>query len=92
EQVGLTGITPETEPTAAQLADITDFVRTHDVDTIYYETLVSPDVAQTVANATGASTAQLDPLEGLTDQSAGDNYLEVMRANLDALVQGLGCT
>jgi zinc transport system substrate-binding protein len=92
EQVGLTGITPETEPTAAQLADITDFVRAHDVDTIYYETLVSPGVAQTVANATGASTAQLDPLEGLTDQSAGDNYLEVMRANLDALVQGLGCT
>ena len=92
EQVGLTGITPETEPTPAQLADITDFVRAHDVKTIYYETLVSPDVAQTVANATGASTAQLDPLEGLTDQSAGDNYLEVMRANLEALVKGLGCT
>ena len=92
EQVGLTGITPETEPTPAQLADITDFVRAHDVKTIYYETLVSPDVAQTVANASGASTAQLDPLEGLTDQSAGDNYLEVMRANLEALVKGLGCT
>ena len=92
EQVGLTGITPESEPTAAQLADISDFVRVHDVKTIYYETLVSPDVAQTVGNATGASTAQLDPIEGLTDQSAGDNYLEVMQTNLDALVKGQGCT
>lgn len=92
EQVGLTGITPETEPTPAQLADVTDFVRAHNVTTIFYETLVSPDVAQTVADATGASTAQLDPLEGLTDQSAGDNYLEVMKANLDALRKGLGCT
>jgi zinc transport system substrate-binding protein len=92
EQVGLTALTPETEPTATELADVTDFVRSHDVTTIFYETLVSPDVAQTVADATGASTAQLDPLEGLTDQSAGDNYFQVMHANLGALRKGLGCS
>jgi zinc transport system substrate-binding protein len=92
EQVGLTGLTPETEPTPTELADVTDFVREHDVSTIFYETLVSPDVADTVANATGATTALLDPLEGLTDQSAGDDYFGVMAANLQALREGLACT
>jgi zinc transport system substrate-binding protein len=92
KQVGLTGLTPETEPTATDLAKIADFVRAHDVTTIFYETLVSPDVAQTVADATGTTIAQLDPLEGLTDQSAGNDYLQVMASNLDALREGLGCS
>jgi zinc transport system substrate-binding protein len=92
EQVGLTGLTPETEPTPAELAAVTDFVRQHHVGTIFYETLVSPDVAETVARATGATTAVLDPIEGLTDQSAGSDYLEIMASNLTAIQKGLGCS
>lgn len=92
EQVGLTGLTPETEPTATDLATVTDFVNEHDVGTIFYESLVSPDVAQTVADATGAGTAMLDPVEGLTAESAGEDYLGVMRSNLETLRQGLGCS
>jgi zinc transport system substrate-binding protein len=91
EQVGLTGLTPETEPTPSDLADLTDFVRDNDVQTIFYETLVSPDVAETVARATGARTAVLDPIEGLTDASSGDDYLSIMDDDLQALRQGLDC-
>ena len=36
----------------------------NDVSTIYYETLVSSAVAETLATSTGASTAVLDPLRG----------------------------
>ena len=92
QQVGITGLTPETEPSPQQLAAVADFVRENDVSTIYYETLVSPDVADTLANSTGASTAVLDPLEGLSDDAAGDDYFSVMRANLKALTSGLSCT
>jgi zinc transport system substrate-binding protein len=90
-QVGISGLSPEDEPTPAQLAQVTDFVRDNQVSTIYFETLVSPDVAETVAQETGASTAVLDPLEGLTDASAGDDYPEVMRANLETLRAGQSC-
>jgi len=62
-----------------RLATVTDFVREHQVRTIYYETLVSPAVAETVAKETGARTAVLDPLEGLTTESDGHDYLAVMR-------------
>ncbi|MCZ3389682.1 MAG: metal ABC transporter substrate-binding protein [Actinomycetia bacterium] len=91
EQVGLTGLSPDTEPNPQELATVTEFVADNDVQTIFYETLVSPDVAETVANATGASTDVLDPLEGLTDSSQGDDYLQVMESNLANIKAGLPC-
>ena len=90
-QVGITGLTPEAEPSPADLSAVTDFVRAGGVSTIYYETLLSPDIAQTVANETGARTSVLDPLEGLTEQSRGEDYLDVMRANLASLKTGQPC-
>lgn len=90
-QVGITGLTPEAEPTAGQLAEVTAFVKDNDVRTIYFETLVSPDVAETVASEAGAETAILDPLEGLNDESQGSDYPEVMRSNLKNLQAGQPC-
>ena len=91
EQVGITGLVPEEEPSPLELAAVSDFVRANGVRTIYYETLVSPAVAETVAQETGAETAVLDPLEGLTEESAGDDYIDVMRTNAQTLQRGQGC-
>lgn len=91
-QVGITGLTPEDEPKPSDLAAVTAFVRMHKVRTIYYETLVSPAIAETVAAETGARTAVLDPIEGLTDDSQGSDYLEVMRANLASIRKGQPCS
>jgi zinc transport system substrate-binding protein len=90
-QVGITGISPEAEPDPRSLAAVATFVREHHVSTIYSETLVSPAVARTVARETGATTAVLDPIEGLTNASAGRDYLQVMRSNLAVLRKGQGC-
>ncbi len=90
-QVGLTGLSPEQEPSPATLAKAAAFVRRHDVHTIYYETLVSPALARTLAGETGADVGVLDPVEGLTDRSAGTDYLGVMRSNLTALAKGQDC-
>jgi zinc transport system substrate-binding protein len=91
-QVGITGLSPEAEPDAKTIAKVTDFVRANDVTTIYYETLVSPAVAKTVAAETGARTTVLDPIEGISDASAAQDYLGVMRANLAALRAGQPCS
>jgi zinc transport system substrate-binding protein len=91
EQVGIAGLSPNDEPSPADLADLTEFVADNDVKTIYFETLVSPAVAETLATETGASTAMLDPLEGLTDESNGEDYLAVMRSNLASLQAGQPC-
>ena len=90
-QIGITGLSPDAEPSPRALAEAARFVRANDVSTVFYETLVSPDIARTVARETGARTAVLDPVEGLTDTSAGTDYVSVMRANVAALAKALEC-
>lgn len=91
-QHGISGLSPEVEPTASQLKAVSDLVRAKGVTTIYQETMVEPEFAQTVAAATGARLATLDPLEGITSESAGRDYFEVMRNNLQTLKQGQECS
>jgi zinc transport system substrate-binding protein len=90
-QVGITGISPDAEPQPDDLARVTDFVRRNQVRTIYSEALVSPAIARTVAGETGVRTAVLDPVEGLTTDSEGEDYLAVMRSNLAHLREGQPC-
>ncbi|MGI8625659.1 MAG: metal ABC transporter substrate-binding protein [Geodermatophilaceae bacterium] len=91
-QIGITGLTPEEEPSAASLANIASFIEANDVRTIYVETLVSPEIAETIALEAGVDTALLDPIEGLTEESDGEDYLEVMRSNLATLRAGQPCS
>ena len=90
--VGISGVSPDQEPAAAQLAEISTLVGERGVTTVYTETLVDPSVAETVADEAGVRTAVLDPIEGLTDESAGEDYLEVMRHNLATLAEGQSCS
>lgn len=92
EQVGLRGIEPDTEPSAARIAEVQKVARQYGVTTIFFETLVSPAVAESVAGDLGLVTDVLDPLEGLTAESRGADYLEVMRSNLAALQKANGCS
>lgn len=91
-QVPIAGIDPGTEPSAAQLAEITDLVREDGITTVFTETLVSPAVARTVAREAGVETATLDPIEGLADATSGEDYLSIMRTNLATLQKANRCS
>jgi zinc transport system substrate-binding protein len=93
-QQPITGLSPEAEPDPKRLASLISMVERDGTTTIYTEPLVSSKVAETLAQETGATTASLNPLEGLTptEVRAGDDYISVMRANLAALERGLGCS
>jgi zinc transport system substrate-binding protein len=93
EQVPIAGLSPEAEPTPQHLEQIVRDVRTTGATTIFFETLVSPRLAETVARETGAKTAVLNPIEGLTPDQAdeGEDYLSLMRENLVSLRKALGC-
>ncbi|WMF04464.1 metal ABC transporter substrate-binding protein [Micromonospora robiginosa] len=89
EQIGLTGLTPESEPAPQRLAEVAKEAREHRAGTIFFETLVSPKVAETIAREVGARTAVLDPIEG---PPAEGDYLTAMRANLQTLRTALDCS
>lgn len=90
EQVGISGIDPEGEPSPARLAEVGRIVQDEGVSTIFFETLASPKVAETLADELGVDTAVLDPLEGLTDDT--QDYVSVADANLETLRTALSCS
>ena len=89
-QVGISGLSPDAEPSPARMRDVADLVTREGITTIYYETLVDPKVAQTLADEAGVASAVLDPIEGLIAGSS-DSYPTIMEENLATLRAGQGC-
>lgn len=90
-QVGIEGLSPDSEPDPGRMAEVIDFVREHSISTIFFEELVSPKVAEAIASETGAQAKMLSPLDGLSDEqaAAGADYFSVMHDNLAALMEAL---
>lgn len=92
DQIGINGLSPESEPSPSRIAEVQGEAKEHGVTTIFYETLVSPAVAQSMAGDLGLKTDVLDPIEGITEASKGQDYLAVMKANLTALKTANACS
>lgn len=92
EQIGISGLSTEEEPSPARIEDIQKTAKANNVTTIFYEQAVSSKVAQTIAADLGLETDVLDPVETLSDKSKGKDYAEVMRSNLEALMKANRCS
>jgi zinc transport system substrate-binding protein len=90
KQVGIAGIDPDSEPSPKRIAELSDQVKKDGITTIFTEALVSPKTAQTLATEAGVKTAVLDPIEGIS--TPGQDYLSVMRTNLQSLRAALSCS
>ena len=89
----ISGVSPDQEPSAATLAEISNLARQKNIHYIFFESLVSPRLADTIAQEVNAQTLVFDPLEGLTHENEqnGKNYLSVQRENLANLRTALAC-
>ncbi|NTW42422.1 MAG: zinc ABC transporter substrate-binding protein [Cellulomonadaceae bacterium] len=90
QQVGISGLDPESEPSPARLAEVSQVIEDAGVTTVFFETLVSPKVAQTLAADLGIEAAVLDPIEGVTDDTS--DYFSIAQANLEALSVASSCS
>ena len=88
---GIAGLSPDAEPTPADLARLQQLIDKDGITTVFSERLVSPRLSQTLADDMGITTAVLDPIEGLSDETADEDYLSLMRENLSALELANGC-
>jgi len=89
----IAGLSPEEEPSPAKLAQLSQLVKEKNIHYIFFESLVSPRLADTIARETGAQTTVFDPIEGVSreDQRKGRTYLTIQRDNLKALQRALAC-
>lgn len=92
-QVAISGILPDEEPSPQKMAEISDLVKKEDIKIIFFENLVSPRLSETIANESGAKTETLDPIEGLSSVMIKneENYFTVMKKNLTKLEEALQC-
>lgn len=93
-QISIAGLSPDEEPSTRRLAELVTEIRQKNISHIFFETLVSPKLAETLAKEVGAQTLVFNPLEGLLpDEIAqGKNYISVMQDNLSQLRIALQCT
>ncbi|WP_066634027.1 metal ABC transporter substrate-binding protein [Desulfolucanica intricata] len=91
QQVSVLGLSPDAQPSPAELKEVVNFVREKKVKCIFFEPLVNPGLAETVAREAKVKTGVLDPVAGLSDEeeARGENYISIMRKNLAALREAL---
>ncbi|MDQ3099283.1 MAG: zinc ABC transporter substrate-binding protein [bacterium] len=91
--VSIAGLSPEEEPSAQRLAEISQFAKNNAVKYIFFESLVSPRLSDTIAKEVGAQTLVFNPIEGLTQAQVnrGENYFSVQEENLRNLKIALEC-
>ena len=85
------GLSPDAEPTPADLGRLQALIRTDGITTVFHERLGSPRVTESLARDAGITSAVLDPIEGLSNQTSGEDYLSLMRENLTAIEKADGC-
>jgi len=89
----IAGLSPQEEPSAAKLAELSKLAKDQNIRYVFFESLVSPRLADTIAAETGAQTLVFDPIEGLleADQKQGKDYINVQHENLKNLRRALAC-
>jgi len=87
------GFSPDAEPTARNLADITETLRKEGLHHLFYEELLSPRIAETIARETGATLLKLHGAHNISKEefNANRTFVELMERNLDNLMTGLQC-
>jgi len=90
-QLAIAGVTPDDEPSPKRLAELAAKAQDLGLTTVFFETLISPAYADTLAYDLGLRIDVLDPLESVTSASRGADYMEIMASNLQALRQANGC-
>lgn len=93
EQIAIQGLNPDEDPSPAKIAELSNLAKSKNINYIFFETLLSPKIAQTIAQEIGAQTLVFNPLEGLTreEEESGQDYFTIQRENLNSLSLALDC-
>jgi len=92
-QIPIAGLSSEEEPSSKEMAEIVKFAKDNNVKYIFFESLISPKLSETIAKEIGAQTLLLNPIGGLTEDeiNSGKDYFTEMRNNLANLKIALQC-
>ncbi|QEZ90109.1 zinc ABC transporter, periplasmic substrate-binding protein [Aliarcobacter cibarius] len=93
KQYSISGLTPESKPSAKVVSELIDLVKNEKINTVFFEEFASPKVAQTIAKAANVKIDTLRPAENISkiENEKGYGYLEIMEDNLEKLKFAMDC-
>jgi zinc transport system substrate-binding protein len=90
--VGINGLSPDAEPSPSHVRQLQDLIRQDGITTVFSEELASRKLADSLASDLRIHAEVLDPVEGLSDATADQDYLSLMRRNLVTLEKANRCS
>jgi len=92
-QISLTGLNPEPQPTPRKLQEVINLVRARQIKSIFYESSTPPAYAKQISRETGTKLYRLSTGVDLSKKEIQEqkSFLSLMEDNLKILIEGLGC-
>jgi len=93
QTLAIAGISPDQEPSPRSIGETAKLAKEKNIKYIFFETLVSPKLSETLAKEVGAKTLVLNPVESLTSEEIAQNkdYISLMEDNIINLKLALSC-
>lgn len=90
-QLPIRGVSPQAEPSPTKMGELAQICRENNVKYIFFESLVSPKLSETLAREVNAQTLVLNDGQGITEEQIkqGKNYITIMYDNLENLKKAL---
>ena len=87
----LTGLSPDEQVSAKKMTELASFVKEESIKTIFFESFVSPKMAETLSKETGAKVESLQPLANVTQEESKKGYVFIMQENLEKISNAMEC-
>ena len=93
EYVAVSGFSPDAEPTPAGMVRISKTLKANGLNHLFYEELLSPRIAESIARETGVSLLMLHGAHNVSKEEfeRGVSFMDLMQINLQNLKRGLQC-
>jgi ABC-type Zn uptake system ZnuABC Zn-binding protein ZnuA len=84
------GVDPEGEPSAEDIAEVVETIEDKEITVFFVEEFTDPTSVDSIVSQSGVTVLYLYTME-LPPSNDGDDYLSLMKKNLDNLTTGIGC-
>ncbi len=93
EYVTTEELSPNSEPSAQDIANLVKTIRAENAQAVFSEELIEPRIAETVSNETGVPILMLNGAHNITQAQFESNtsFITIMEDNLKNLRSGLSC-
>ncbi len=91
KQLAIEGLSADSEPSPAKMAEVSEFIKNNKIKFIFFEELLAVKAADVISEETGAKLLVLNPFEGLSQEDIdnGEDYFSVMYKNLENIDKAL---